>query len=255
MSRSLRLIAVAACAAAVATFASAGPAGAASHPAANATQARAAGLHPNTVGTTPYGNGYFSYPGTGDVASASVTFTMPTFTCTHQGDSEWLSPGIWVYDSSGNLTQFSGAEFNCNDGALFMGDVMCVDSYTSCDDSISVSPGDKLVASLYESSTQTYASVHDLTSGGFVSITGPAVTTDETVFLGDEGPSIASTGGVSKIPTYTQQIHFSKAQVNGLYLRDWSPAHYNLKTGTSLQEKSTALTGDGDGFTATFVHS
>jgi hypothetical protein len=254
MSRAFRLIALAAGAVAVAGLLSA-PAGAAPTVVRNATQARAAGVQPNTVPTSNFGNGYFSYPAAGNVSSASVTFTMPTFNCTHSGDSEWLSPGIWVYDSSGVLSQFSGVEFNCNSGALFQGDVICVDSYASCDDSLAIAPGDRIVASLFESSTQTYAAVHDLTTGQLAAVTGAAVSNDYTVFLGDAGPSIVSNGAVTKIPTYTQPIRFTKAQVNGLYLADWSPVHYYLKTGTALQEKSTQLLGDGDAFTATFVHS
>jgi hypothetical protein len=127
--------------------------------------ARDAGVQSNTVPTSNFGNGYFSYPAAGNVSSASVTFTMPTFSCTHSGDREWLSPGIWVYDSGGVLSQFSGVQFNCNSGALFQGDVICVDSYAVCDDSLTIAPGDRIVASLSESSTQTYAAVHDLTTG------------------------------------------------------------------------------------------
>jgi hypothetical protein len=266
MYRYIRLVAVVACSAALIGFLSGAPAGAASNGPTNATQAAPSGatvrpappsaarMHPPAVPTTSYGNGYFSYPGAGNVASASVTFTAPSFSCAHSDDSEWLSPGIWVFDSSGNLTQFSGAEFNCNSGAIFKGDVICVDSYSACDDSFAINPGDRVVASLYESSTQTVARVRNLTTGQSAAITG-APASDYTVFIGDAGPSIASSGAVTNIPTYTSSIYFTKAQVNGLYLSDWSPIHYNLKTGVPIQEVSTILSPDGDAFTAKFRHN
>ena len=257
MYGSIRLIAVAACAVAVTGFLSASPAGAGSPGPTNAAQVAHSGavVHPNVVLTTTYGNGYFSYPGAGNVVSASVTFTAPAFSCAHPADHEWLSPGIWVFDTDGALSQFSAAEFNCNAGTLFQGDVICVDSYATCDTSLTINPGDRVVASLFESSTQTYAKVRNLTTGLSSAVTGAAVTNDYTVFLGDLGPSIASVGAVTKIPTYSSSIHFTKAQVNGMYLSDWSPAHYNLKTSVALQETSSSLTGDGDAFTATFRHN
>lgn len=257
MSVRSRLITTAVCAVLAVGFAAATTSARAATPKArNATQVRtAAGLQASlAVPSTSYGAGYFSYPGSGDVASASVTFTMPAFSCAHTTDSEWLSPGIWVFDNSGALSQFSGVQFNCNDGALFQGDVMCVDDYAVCDDSLTVQPGDRVVSTLYESSAQTVAAFHDLTSGGTIRISSAPVTDDYTVFIGDLGPSIASSGAVTRVPTFLQ-VAFSKAQVNGYYLGDWGPTRYNLKTSLALQERGGALSGDGDAFKTTFVHN
>jgi hypothetical protein len=249
-----RFLVAAACAA-VATGFVAGPAGASAGHVRNATDASGGRSTPGLKTSTNFGAGYFSYPGTGNVASASVTFKTPTFSCAKTTDDEWLSPGVWIYNSSGVLSQFSGVEFNCNDGATFTGDVICLDSYATCDDSMTVSPGDRVVASLSESSTATIAAVHDLTSGTHVSISAAATTTDETVFVGDEGPMLASSGAVTRVPTFTKVL-FSKAQVNGQYLGDWSPVRYNLAThGTKVQESAGVLTGDCDAFSTTFKNN
>ena len=130
-----------------------------------ATPRSTAGLHAhipmgsgavrNAVPSTNYGAGYFSYPGAANgTASANVTFTMPSITCFRPGDAEWLLPGIWVYDSSGNLTEQVDVNFNCNSGSQLREDVICIQG-ASCDESLSIAPGDRVQASLAYTNSAT----------------------------------------------------------------------------------------------------
>lgn len=226
-----------------------------------ATPRTTAGLHahitlqpgavPNTVPTTNYGAGFFSYPGAANgTASANVTFKMPSISCARPGDSEWLLPGIWVYNSSGNLSQQVDVNFNCNSGTQLLVSVICIQS-ASCDQSLSIAPGDRVQASLAYTSTATVGTIHDLTSGASAQVVGPAITTDYTIFIGDEGPSLFS---VSKVPTFSK-VSFSSAYVNGQSIRDAGGVRYNLKTGPAVQITTGPLTGDGDAFVTTFHHN
>jgi hypothetical protein len=179
------------------------------------------------VSGTPYGAGYFAYPGESNqgVSEASATFVMPSISCASSANDEWLLPGIWVYNSSGDLSEHVDVNFNCDGGSLVEESVVGVDgSYGS---SISVSPGDTVEASLSESGTATTGTIKDVTTGGIdQEVVASATTSDNTVFIGDAGPSQFS---VSAVPTFSK-LKFTQAFVNGEYLGDWSPAQYNLKT-------------------------
>jgi hypothetical protein len=213
------------------------------------SHASVAGGRLSAVATTNYGAGYFSYPGLANgVAGASTSFKMPAITCANAGDKEWLLPGIWVY-GSGSLTEQVDVNFNCNAGVLLQQAVICVDG-AGCDQSLTVAPGDKIRASLAYTSTATIGTIKDVTSGQVRQVVGSAVTTDDTVFIGDEGPSLF---GVSKVPTFTTQT-FKVNQVNGQDLSDWGPARYNLKTGTPVQIRTGALSA-AQAFVTTFAHN
>lgn len=223
----------------------AAPASAAGHPTSTA------GLHPNAVPALNYGAGYFTYPGSAHgVASASATFTMPSFSCVHAGDHEWLLPGIWVYDGNGNMTQQVDVNFNCNLGAILQQSVICLTG-ASCDTSLAPAPGDTIVASLAYTSTATVGTIKDVTTGQQAQVVGPAVTTDYTVFVGDLGPNPY---GVTKVPSFTK-VPFTSVQVNGQRLVDSSAVQYNLKTGNVVQITSTKILPDGQSFTTYFKHS
>jgi hypothetical protein len=199
------------------------------------------------VPATSYGAGYFSYPGDSNqgVSGASATFVMPSFSCASSSDDEWLLPGIWVYNSSGDLTEQVDVNFNCNDGSLFEGSVVEVGGTEGT--SISVSPGDTIEASLSESGTATTGTIKDVTRGFSDQAVGSATTSDETVFIGDTGPSQFSVSGV---PTFSK-VKFTQAFVNSEYLGDWGPAQYNLRTAHDLQITGGPLSL-GDAFTTTF---
>ncbi len=206
-----------------------------------------------SVPVTNYGAGYFSYPGQTNqgVSGASATFVMPSFSCASSSDNEWLLPGIWVYDSNGNLAEQVDVNFNCNAGTKVQTDVICVTD-AACDTSLTIAPGDAVVASLSESATATTGTIRDLTSGATAQVTGSATTSDQTVFVGDEGPGLF---GVTSVPTFSPAIKFSRVQVNSQYLNAWGPAQYSLKTTNKVQIATGSLNSPGDAFTTTFKHN
>jgi hypothetical protein len=206
-----------------------------------------------SVPVTDYGAGYFSYPGSTSegVSGASATFVMPSISCASSSDSEWLLPGIWVYDGGGNLTEQVDVNFNCNGGGLYEQAVICVTG-ADCDASLTIAPGDAVVASLSESGTATTGSIRDLTSGGTAQVIGSATTSDGVVFVGDDGPALF---GVTAVPTFSPAIKFSRVQVNSQYLNAWGPSQYNLKSNKKVQIATGSLTSPGDAFTTTFKHN
>jgi hypothetical protein len=213
---------------------------------AHLSGATAAGAHLSAVATTNEGAGYYSSPS--GIAGASTSFKMPAITCANAGDKEWLLPGIWVY-GSGSLTEQVDVNFNCNAGVLYQQAIICVGG-AACDTSLTVAPGDKIRASLAYTASATIGTIKDVTSGQIRQVVGAAVTTDDVVFIGDEGPALF---GVSKVPTFTTQ-KFSINQVNGQDLSDWSPLRYNLKTGTPVQIRTGALSV-AQAFLTTFAHN
>ena len=142
------------------------------------------------ISKTNYGAGYFAYPSTGNVGSVSATFRVPAIHCQSASDQEWLLPGIWVYDSSGNLTQQVDVNLNCNNGAMLLEAVICING-GSCDTSLAITPGDLIVATLSETPSGSFGQIRDITSGQTKSVSGTAApTNDYTVFVGIEGPSL-----------------------------------------------------------------
>jgi hypothetical protein len=206
-----------------------------------------------TVPKTPDGAGYFVYPTLAgqNVGSVSTTFTIPSITCQRHDDREWLLPGIWVY-SGGTLTQQVDINLNCNNGTLLMQDVICI-AGADCDQSLTVSPGDRIIATLSETASGTYGQIHNLTTGQIASASGQATTSDDTVFVGDEGPSLF---GETWVPTFSS-VPFSKVQINGYYLSDSPfPTRNNLATtNNTTQIKTTLIEGDGDHFVTMFNHN
>lgn len=235
----------------------AAPATAAGHPTSTAgahpqvVLPHAGGVHPNANPTTNFGAGYFVYPGDANgLASVSATYTMPTTTCVHPHDYEWLLPGIWVY-SGGSLTEQVDVNFNCNgNNPGYYGDVICITG-SACNQSVAVAPGDKIVASLAYTPTHTIGTIRDITAGTSGQVVGGPITTDEVVFVGDEGPSLF---GVNVVPRFTR-VQFGSVQVNGQYLVDSPfPTAYDLQTGSDVQIATSAIGANGQSFTTTFKH-
>jgi hypothetical protein len=209
----------------------------------------------NGVPYTNHGAGYFAYPTTGDVGSVSVTFTVPSIKCKSSSDQEWLLPGIWVYDTSNNLTQQVDLNLLCENGTIHMFDVICI-AGGGCAKPSTINPGDLIVATLSETATGTFGQIRDITTGHSDSESGAAAPTDdETVFVGVEGPALFEGGAVTKVPTFAKAA-FTKVQLNGYYFSDWHPLRYNLaSTGSTVQINTTALQDNGDQFVDTFVHN
>jgi len=209
----------------------------------------AAGGRLSAVLTTAEGAGYYSYPTSAHgLAGASTSFKMPAITCASASDQEWLLPGIWVY-SGGSLSEQVDVNFNCNSGSLLESAVICIAG--SCDQTLAVAPHDTIRASIAYTPSATIGTIKDVTSGLSKQVVGPAVTTDDVVFIGDEGPSMFFGGIVTKVPTFTS-VKFSNNQVNAQDLSDWAPGRYNLKTTTKVQIRTSALNAN-QSFVTTFA--
>jgi hypothetical protein len=206
----------------------------------------------NGVPSTYYGAGYFAYPSTGNVGSVSATFRVPAIHCKSTGDEEWLLPGIWVYDNAGNLSQQVDLNLLCDNGTIILHDVICISGGT-CATSLAINPGDLIVTTLSETPAGTFGQIRNITTGLAESVNGTAApTTDTTVFVGLEGPSLF---GVTKVPTFLKAT-FTKVQFNGYYLSDWNPVQYNLATtGGVVQVNTTAPQDNGDQFVNNFVRN
>jgi len=210
------------------------------------------GLTPS-VSTSAYGGGYFVYPGTftGDVASASAVFTAPAISCASGTDLEWLLPGIWVYQA-GVITQQVDVNLNCNSGVLYTQAIICL-STGSCDSTLTINAGDRVLLSFYEGANSMYGSVRDFTTGQVATVTAAAPAThDDTVLIGDAGPG--QFGFATKVPTFST-LTFAKAEVNGYYISDQTSARYNLVSTHRVQISTGLLTDRGDRFVTRFVHN
>jgi predicted extracellular nuclease len=201
---------------------------------------------------TAEGAGYSTAPGATQVgiSGASVTFTVPSFSCASTSDDESLLPGIWVFNTGGalDLSEQINVSLSCTDGVETAQGIVRTGGANGIMD---VNPGDTIVASLSESWKSTTGTLTDLTNHTSEQGIGAATTTDVYVFIGIAGPTYA---GASAVPTFTK-IVFSKAQVDGEYLTAWNPTQDDLKTGTKVQIATGALNAPGDNFGATFKHN
>lgn len=186
-----------------------------------------------------------------DLVSAGVTFTMPSFSCASNSDQEWLLPGLWIFDESGNLVAQVDVNFNCNFGNKLQLGIACIESACNTGGSgVSPNPGDVIEVSFTQDSIDgAQAIVDDRTLTQDAIATGP-LTAGDTVLAGEMG---LSAFGVAAVPVFTK-IAFSIATVDGEYLSDNGPhTRFNLQTGSDIQIKSgTVLTTS---FGTTFVHT
>jgi hypothetical protein len=247
---SLLKSAVALSAAAVLTAAGVLPASAAARPHAPTAGAQ---VNLRTIPTSSFGAGYVITPGSPNVSSASAQFTVPTITCNNPNDTKLLLPGIWIYDSGSTLRQQVDLNVYCTGTAITYLGVICIaGSSAGCVTSLTVSPGDRIVATFSESPYHTQGQLYDLTSNTSEHIYDgtPAPTDDYTVFIGDAGPAAF---GHTHVPTF-DKISFTKCQVDGYYLFEYAPEALSLKTASYVQIRTSTLHGDGDAFTTTFAH-
>ena len=116
-------------------------------------------------------------------------------------------------------------------------------------------PGDTVVASMFQSGTTTGANVHDVTSGAFWFENESANVGDTTIDIGSLNQFQLTN---SPVPTFTK-VHFSNATVNGDYLgfSGVGATQFNDLNGGDLLIKSGALstTGAGTSFADTFKHA
>ncbi len=177
----------------------------------------------------------------GGLASASVTFKIPLVDCTATPNAT-VSEGV----VTSTLRTWSLAQESCSSGTP-------VSSFTvgtpagSASNLSGASPGDTVVASMFQSGTSTDADIRDVTSHSHWFETDPTNEGDTSIGIG-----AYLTGPVASFAT----IKMSNAQVNGEYLGFESPSRYNdvstrkLVTGSALTNTSR-----GTSFTLTFKHS
>src|SRR5262249_21770757 len=149
---------------------------------------------------------------------------------------EWLLPGLWIFDGSGNLQSQVDVNFNCNFGSKLQTDVICVYGGSACDQTIAPNPGDVIEAVYVQNATTAYGEIIDHTQGTSAVVTG-TLGGSTIVLVGDKGPS---SFGVTSVPTF-KKVPFKTGTVNGFYLGDWGPTTLALKTATHVQIQSTGV--------------
>ncbi len=197
--------------------------------------------------SSTYVAGYLATPN-GGLASASVTFTVPTISCTaaDKGEDATLEPGVFT----DTLSAIAVVDAYCTSSGPAYNYLLATDSGSYFP--TGAAPGHVVVASLFESATSTWAEIHDLTNGEYWYDDNSA----------NQGDTVADIGTLSfdyldiPVPTF-KKVLFTKATVNGDYLGFDSPTEYNTVNGSDLVIKAGALTtsATGSGFSDTFKHA
>jgi hypothetical protein len=109
------------------------------------------------------------------------------------------------------------------------------------------SPGDTVVASMFQSGTSTSADVRDLTSGSHWVESDSTNVGDTTIDIGTYFTGAAASFGTTKM---------SNAQVNGQYLGFESPSRFkDASTHTLVASGPLTTNAKGTSFVLTFKHS
>jgi len=183
-----------------------------------------------------------------EALAASTTFTFPSTTCASNSDYEWLLPGLWIFDTSGNLVDYMFAEVNCDAGFKNQDFGVCIQG-TCKVSKVTPNPGDVMEASYSQDSTGAAGFVWDHTQRAIVEQGGSPLSGASAEFEGDLGPAPF---GVSAVPTFTD-VPFSISTLNGAYIHDWFPFRLNLQTGSRVQIKASPATTTS--FTTTWFHN
>jgi hypothetical protein len=184
--------------------------------------------------------GYLDTP-SGGLASASVTFKIPVVNCT-------VTPTATVSDGviTSTLGTWALAQASCSSGTPAYSFTVGTPA-GSASGLAGASPGDTVVASMFQSGTSTSADIRDITSSSHWFQTDPTN-------VGDTGVNIGAylTGPVASFA----MTKMSNAQVNGQYLGFESPTQFkDVSTHTLVASSALKTTGGGTSFTLTFKHS
>jgi hypothetical protein len=196
--------------------------------------------------SSSYLAGYQATP-TGGLASASVTFTVPTISCTAKdidNDAE-VQTGVYTGGDAYALVDASCA----SSGPTY---TYALGTESGTFNPTGVSAGDVVVTSLFESGTSTWAEIHNLTNGQYWYDNNTANQGDTVVDIGTDSLLFAG----FPVPTFAK-IKFANATVNGDDLGFDSPTEYNTLNGGDLVIKAGALTtiATGSSFSDTFKHA
>jgi hypothetical protein len=205
--------------------------------------------HPSAIedaSSSSYLAGYQATP-TGGLASASVTFTVPTISCTAKdidNDAE-VQTGVYTGGSAYALIDASCA----SSGPTY---TYALGTESGTFNPTGVSAGNVVVTSLFESGTSTWAEIHNLTDGEYWYDNNTVNQGDTVVDIGTDSLLFAG----FPVPTFAK-IKFTNATVNGDYLGFDSPSEYNTLNGGDLVLKAGSLvtSGTGSSFSVTFKHA
>jgi hypothetical protein len=196
------------------------------------------GLVPDTVGNTDGFAGYLANPENG-FASASTTFIAPA-------ESNCSNNTGLIFGVIGTSGGTSAGIYACGPGGGY--DYLAQTPAGVVEEP--ATPGDTIVASVFETGKWTEAEVHDITNGQYWDATYNANAGDKGVDIGvesDEGPPIVSFPIVS----------FTLSEVNGDYLGFENPERLRataFETNRVLMS-SGSLTDHGTSFKVTFKQS
>ena len=191
--------------------------------------------------------GYQSTPN-GGLASASVTFTVPKITCTKS--EEAAGAEVWSGAFTSSLQAYALVAAQCHDsGPTYAWQFQTLAGQFNEPGAMA---GDVVVASLFQSSTSTFAELHDLTAGVNWGADIAENQGDTVVNLGN----VSETGSGVPVPTFTK-VPFTNATVNGDYLGFEGPVEFNTLNGGDLLIKTghLATSGTGSAFSTQFKKS
>ncbi len=196
--------------------------------------------------SSSYLAGYQATPN-GGLASASVTFTVPTVSCTATDRADGAIEWTGVYTNTLQTEAF--VDGFCESSGPIYSYVLATEAGSFVQPGAAA--GDVVVASLFQSGTSTRAEIHDLTNGQYW-FDDNAINQGETIVdIGTltEAPEVP-------VPTFTK-LKFTNATVNGDYLGFGSPTEFNTLNGGDLLIKASALTTSaaGSSFSDTFKHA
>jgi hypothetical protein len=200
-------------------------------------------VHPLNEGGIDVG-GQFVTPN-GGLASASVTFAIPSISCTSSDVAHGAELADGVFTE--NLRTYALIAESCTSSGPKYSFLVGTDTEELTDPG--VEPGDVVVTSLFESGTSTWAEIHDLTLGAYWSASNSVDQGDTSVFLG-------TYNGTVPIPTFGK-IKYSSATVNGDDLGFDILTTYNTVNGSELLIKTSTVTTTraGSSFSEKFKHA
>ncbi len=207
-----------------------------------------ASASPDVAGSSAYLAGYQDTPA-GGLASASVTFTVPTFTCTQEDQGAGSVETNGVYTDSFSAFATVGAQCLGSSSPSYMYDFSAGSAGFN---KPGAAAGDVIVASLFESSSSTWVKIHDLTNGDYWFADQSSNLGDSVVDIGTFN-EVQSEEAVTKFKT----VVFTNATVNGDDLGFESPMKVDAFNLDDLLMKTGGLstTAAGSTFTVKFKAS
>jgi hypothetical protein len=192
--------------------------------------------------------GYTATPST--LVSAKATIKIPSITCASSGDTG-IAPGVWL--AGLGQPPFSGAIglLYCENGQVTYDAAIIINGTQTVP--FAVKPGDTLVVSISATTTETSATVRDVTAGLSKTVSGTGGNKTQA-FVGDGGVSFSGVGGpVAGVPRF-KSYPVSSVSVGGQALGSVHPVSVERVNGKIVQLLPTTITG-GNAFKVVFKHT